>query len=230
MIAEYLDTIERALAHDRSLARRVRREIEDHLWEAVAASPEEGPIAAQRRAAASFGDPRAIAAQFAAISLVRRARSTGAVLILVAAGVFLTMKVRVVWYDAMQCVAGNDIGALNGHLLAVDRYAFWLAVVLGIASRLYLGNSGTWDALSPRYRRKLHRFILLAMVAAGALLVSVGSDAALTGLRLAGPGLSPALIVPLASIAVEVAGFALVVLHIRAAARGAASMRILSEA
>lgn len=230
MIVEYLDTIERALAHDRSLARRVRQEIEDHLWEAVAADPEEGQIGAQRRAAAKFGDPRAIAIQFAAISLGRRTRRTGVVLIFVAAGIFLAMKARVAWYATMQCVVGSDIGALSGSLLAVDRYAFWLAAVLGIASRLYLGSLGTSDALSPLYRRKLHRFILLAIVAAGALLVSVASDAALTVLRLPGPGLSPALIVPLASIVVEVAGFAVVVLHIHAAARGAASMRILSEA
>ena len=130
----------------------------------------------------------------------------------------------------MQCVVGSDIGALSSNLLTVDRYAFWFAAVLGIASRLYLGSLETSDALSRHYRRKLHRFLLLAIAAAGALLVSVASDAALTGLRLLGLGLSPALIVPLASIAVEVAGFAVVVLHVRAAARGAASMRVLAEA
>jgi hypothetical protein len=92
VIAEYLDTIERALAHDRSLARRVRQEIEDHLWEAVAANSEDGQIAAQRRAAANFGDPRSIAVQFAAISLGRRTRRTGVVLIFVAASIFLAMK------------------------------------------------------------------------------------------------------------------------------------------
>jgi len=42
--------------------------VEDHLWEAVAADPSEESREAQRRAIAGFGDPRLIAAQFAAVS------------------------------------------------------------------------------------------------------------------------------------------------------------------
>jgi hypothetical protein len=39
VIDAYVDALLGALRHDRSLARRVRREVEDHLWEAVAADP-----------------------------------------------------------------------------------------------------------------------------------------------------------------------------------------------
>ena len=37
MIPDYLKRLERELNFDRSLARCVRQEVEDHLWEAVAA-------------------------------------------------------------------------------------------------------------------------------------------------------------------------------------------------
>jgi hypothetical protein len=43
MIDAYVDSLLGALRHDRSLARRLRCEVEDHLWEAAAADPfEEG--------------------------------------------------------------------------------------------------------------------------------------------------------------------------------------------
>jgi len=68
VIDAYVDSLLGALRPDRSLARRLRREVEDHLWEAVAADPSEESREAQRRAIAGFGDPRLIAAQFAAVS------------------------------------------------------------------------------------------------------------------------------------------------------------------
>jgi hypothetical protein len=62
VIDAYVDALLGALRHDRPLARRLRREVEDHLWEAVAADPSEEGREAQRRAIAGFGDPRLIAA------------------------------------------------------------------------------------------------------------------------------------------------------------------------
>jgi hypothetical protein len=72
MIQDYLDGLSRELDFDRSLARCVRQEVEDHLWEAVAADPTGNLLEAQRRAVANFGDARVIAAQFAVVSLADR--------------------------------------------------------------------------------------------------------------------------------------------------------------
>jgi hypothetical protein len=82
------------LRSDRSLSQCVRREVEDHLREAVAADPEGNGPDAERRAVANFGDPRLIAAQFAAVALARQTRKVGAAVILVIAGVFVAMKAR----------------------------------------------------------------------------------------------------------------------------------------
>jgi hypothetical protein len=71
------------------------------LWEAVAADPSVEDREAQRRAIASFGDPRLIAAQLAAVSLEKQTRRTGAAVILIVAGVYITMKARVAWYALM---------------------------------------------------------------------------------------------------------------------------------
>ena len=55
----------------RRLSRSVQQEVEDHLWEAVGVRLVRDVVAAQQRAIANFGDARAIAAQFAVISLTK---------------------------------------------------------------------------------------------------------------------------------------------------------------
>ena len=98
MISEYIETLVDALSFDRSLSGRVRQEVEDHLWEAVAADPRADGPEAEQRAIANFGDPHAIAAQFAVVSLAKQTRRVSAAIILVIAGVFIAMKARVAWY------------------------------------------------------------------------------------------------------------------------------------
>ena len=61
MIADYLELLARELSFDRSLSSCVRQEVEDHLWEAVAADPAGNTPGAQQRAIANFGDARLIA-------------------------------------------------------------------------------------------------------------------------------------------------------------------------
>jgi hypothetical protein len=126
VIDAYVNSLLGALRHDRSLARRLRREVEDHLWEAVAADPSEESREAQRRAIASFGDPRLIAAQFAAVSLEKQTRRTGIAVVLIVAGVYITMKARVAWYALMECAITNDIAAV-AQLVGVHRPLFVLA-------------------------------------------------------------------------------------------------------
>ena len=102
MIEDYLDRLSRELDFDRALSCRVRQEVEDHLWEAVAARSTGDAVAAEQRAIASFGDARAIAAQFALVSLARQSRRAAAAAVLVIAAVFVAMKVRVAWSAVTQ--------------------------------------------------------------------------------------------------------------------------------
>ena len=97
MIPDYLESLARELDFDRSLSRCVRQEVEDHLWEAVAAEPSGNVRQAQQRVIANFGDARAIAAQFAVVSLATHTRRAGVAAVLVIAGDLIAMKARVAW-------------------------------------------------------------------------------------------------------------------------------------
>jgi hypothetical protein len=57
VISAYVERLVDKLSFDRSLSRYVRQEVEDHLWEAVAADDLGDTPEAQRRAVANFGDP-----------------------------------------------------------------------------------------------------------------------------------------------------------------------------
>jgi hypothetical protein len=138
MIQDYLERLERELDFDRSLSRRVRQEAEDHLWEAVAVDPAGNSFEAQRRAIANFGDAQIIAAQFAVISLARHSRRAGVAAILVIAGVFVAMKARLAWYAAAQWAIGEDMRAVGSLVALIDRYAFWLSVIIGVGSWVYV--------------------------------------------------------------------------------------------
>ena len=83
MISAYAEMLAGKLSFDRSLSRGVRQEVEDHLWEAVAADPAGNETEAQRRAIANFGDPHVIAAQLAAAWLAKQTRKVGIAVILV---------------------------------------------------------------------------------------------------------------------------------------------------
>jgi hypothetical protein len=100
-VDDYLDVLTRELSFDRSLAHRVRQEVEDHLWEATRANGDTS-IEAQARAVASFGEARVMASQYAALSLLRQARRSGAIIVLASGALYIAIKGRVAWYDLMQ--------------------------------------------------------------------------------------------------------------------------------
>jgi hypothetical protein len=214
VISEYLDQIARALAFDPALSRRVRSEIEDHLREAAAADP--GPDA-ERRAVARFGDPRDVAARFAVASAGKRARRAGVAAVLVVAAVFAAMKARVAWYGLMQSAVPEGFEALSRIVIAVDRYAFWLAGLAAVVGWRYIDSRSVPAAFNAEYRSRLRRFSVLAFAAAAALAVSVTSDALLTSLRMVGAGES--LWLPVLSIAVEIACAGALVSRLRNVAR-----------
>ena len=222
VISEYVDRLARALDFDPALSRRLRREVEDHLREAVAANPAGNRLEAERHAVASFGDPRAIAAQFAVVSLAKRARRVGIAAILVIAVVFLAMKARLAWYVVMECATGQ-MGALGDIVVSIDRFAFWLAVLVGIAGWLYIDSLRIPAVFTPEYRAQLGRFFLLCLAATGALIASVVSDGVLTSLRLSGPRWSVDVVIPIISMAIEVVSAVGLVVSVRGMTRQTAS-------
>jgi hypothetical protein len=227
MIPGYLERLARELSFDQSLARNVRQEVEDHLWEAVAADPTGNMLAAQQRAIANFGDARAIAAQFAVISLARHSRRAGAAAVLVIAGVFIAMKARIAWNAAAQLAIGEDMRAVSGLVIQIDRYAFWLAVIIGLGGWAYIVSRRITAGFYPTYRRQLRRFFVLCCAATAALIVSVISDGVLTALLLRGTELSAGFLVPVFSMSIEIGCVGILVFHIRDITRRTASTAAL---
>jgi hypothetical protein len=226
VISDYLDQLADALRFDRSLSRCVVQEVEDHLQEAAAAGPARDRCEAERRAIANFGDPHVLAAEFASVSLARQARRTGAALILVIAAVFVTMKSRVAWYAVTQWTASDDVKAVSGIAGLVDRYSFWFSVVIGIAGFAYI-SSRISPVVDAGYRRQLRLSFILCLVATTSLTVSVISDGVLTALQLYGTELHARSLVPVISMAIEVAGVGVLAFQIRSMTRRAASIATL---
>jgi hypothetical protein len=205
VISDYVEMLAGDLDFDRSLSQRVRQEVGDHLWEAVAADPTRNMRDAERRAVANFGDPHVIAAQFAVVSLANQTRSAGAAVIAVIAGVFIAMKARVAWYAAMQWAMSDDLKAVSGIVMSIDRYAFWLAAIVGIGGFAYISSRRVPTAFGPDFRKQLGRFFLLCAATTGALIASVISDGILTALQLFGIRFSVGFLIPIFSMAIEIA-------------------------
>ena len=216
VIAAYAELLERKLVFSPTLARRVRQEVEDHLWEAVAAGPAGKGCDAAQRAIADFGDPHVIATQFATAWLVNQTRKVGATVILVIACVFAAMKGRVAWYAATQWELSDDVRAVGKLVGAIDAYAFLLSVIVGVAGWAYLvSRRGPPAALYAAHCRHLRRVLYLSIVSAAALAVSVISDGVLTALRLLGRESSAEFLVPISSMAIELVCAAILIFSVR---------------
>jgi len=215
VISEYAQSLAGRLSFDQSLSRCVRQEVEDHLWEAVAADTTGNPLEAQRRAIANFGDAHVIAAQIAVVSLAKQTKKIGVTVILATAAVFLAMTTRVTWYDLTQWGLCENTRTVSETVGLIDRSAFWLAVIGGMAGWAYISSRHTPTAFHPSYREQLRRFFLLCSIATGGLIASVICDGVLTALRLSGWELSFDFLIPIFSMAIEVACAAVLVVHIR---------------
>jgi hypothetical protein len=228
MIADYLEALEGLLRFDRSLSRRVRREVEDHLREAVAADPMPDRAAAERRALAAFGRPEILAAEFAVVALARRTRRLGIAVILAVAGVLATMKARVAWYAMLSWNLSDEARALSGKVATIDRCAFWLAVVLAAAAVASTARRRIPAVLHAGYSRRLRGVARLYAAATGLLTLSVIGDGVLTALRL-GMELRDGSAVPVASMAVEIACLGVAVTLLLGVMRRGASIEALLE-
>ncbi len=222
MTAEYLDSLTEALSFDRSLARRVRSEFEDHLEEAMACDQCEDRVEAERRAIAKCGDPRAIAAELAVTSLARRSRRLAVGIVVVLVSILLVMKGRIAWYAAMQWGIPDSVQPVAMTLGTVAHHAFAVAMFLGMTSWVY----GSWRRSPSIYSHRayfkyLHRFCLLAGVATAALAVCILTDAALATIRLEPISPSAAFFVPVGSIAFELFCVTALIILIRSLVRRA---------
>lgn len=202
LIPAYAELLAGKLSFDRALSRAVRQEVEDHLYEAAASMPDGDDLAAERRAIGDFGDPDAIAAQLAAVSLARQTRKVSAAVVLVIGGVFLAMKARVVWYGITHWALGEDVKTAVWVIGRIDAFAFWLAVAIGLAGCIYISATATPSGLAA-YRKQVGRFFLLSRLATWILITVVISDGLLTVLRIYGV-MSAEALVPIVSMVVEI--------------------------
>jgi hypothetical protein len=213
-VADYLDALTRELSFDRSLAHRVRQEVEDHLWEATAASGD-ASVEAQARAVRNFGEARDIAGQYAALSLLRQTRRSGAIIVLASGALYIAMKGRVAWYGLMQWVLSDTLQPVAKVVLAIDRAAYILAFLFGAIGWAYISSRRVSPWFHAGCRAQLNCGLLLAIAAACPMVVSVIADAVVTALRLLEerPPVS-VFFIPLLSIAIEVVFAAVLVITI----------------
>jgi hypothetical protein len=214
MIADYLDKLSAALSFDRSLSRCVREEVEDHLREAVAADPDSDRREAEVRAIARFGDPLVVAAHFVVVSLERRTRRVGAAVMAAIAGIFIMMKARLAWYALTGWPLCDDMQALASTVRLIDAYAFWASLIIGLGGLAYI--SAFPAAPRSQYRTHVRWFCVMGAAATATLAISIAGDGVLTSLRMIGTDFSAAALVPIASMAVEIACAAALALQIRA--------------
>ena len=204
-VAEYLDRLTRALRFDPQLSRRVRREIEDHLLEAIA--NDEGPnqSEAARRAIARFGDPQLIVRQYAPLSLLQQTRRVGGILVLSIAVILVLMKGRVALYDFLQWRLNPEwLGGLGAIAPAIDRHMFQMSLVLGILGWVYIASRHAPSTINSEYQHQLERCLLSSATASGLLIGAVVLDTILGGMRIFYAGMSLAAVIPLLSIVIEI--------------------------
>jgi hypothetical protein len=230
-IAEYGEALARELSFDAALSRRVKSEVEDHLWEAATCAQGGLSLETQRRAVVNFGDPREFALQYAASSLHAQMRRIGIVLALAVSGIYVAMKGRVAWYGLVRWEASRDEQIAGAIGIPVDRFAFLLAIALALLGCAYIVTRRAPVRYHVAFGKQLKRCIALCSAATGALLLSVLTDAVLTGIRLSGTPWSPAAWVPALTQTAEIAGTAVLMLSIRNTIRrtAVASSLLLSE-
>jgi hypothetical protein len=203
-VTDYLAVLARELGFDHALARRVRDEVENHLWEAV--DEHGGPSTEnQLRAIVSFGEPRELARGYLTASLLTQIRRAGAAMIFAAAAIYLAMKTRVAWYYWMRWEPNSDFTAVSAIALQIDRYATMLAILAALIACAYITTRRAPGRINTSYRKQLNRCIVMCSVSAGALSVCVAAEVVLTGVRQLGMPWSAAAVIPVLSLVVEIA-------------------------
>jgi HAAS domain-containing protein len=211
-VADYLDVLASELSFDRTLARRVRIEVEDHLWEA-AAHPGGPSLENQRRVIAEFGDPTELAASYVSASLLAQVRRAAGATLLAVIAIFVAMEARIAWYGLVEWKP--DPYWLTAWGLWLDRYAFTFALIIALTGCFYAATRRAPPYLQKGYSRELSHCIALCAATAAALLVTVLTETTLTGVRLFGRGLRWEILIPVGSLAAEIAAAVVLIWQIR---------------
>jgi hypothetical protein len=175
-----------------------------------------GPI--HHRAATVVG--AFIAAQFAVVLLSRQTRSVSTGVIVAIGAVFVAMKTRVAWFAATPWTRSDDLRAASGIALSIDRYAFWFALIAGIAGWVHIDRRRVPSTLDPAYQKQLRRCFLVCMAASYALGVTVACDGVLTAFRLIGTEYSIDYLIAIVSMAIELGCAGALALQLRRMMRG----------
>jgi hypothetical protein len=203
-IADYLDNLAYELRFDPALVHRVRQEVEDHLRQSADASSDCTVLAeAERQAIARFGDPRAIARHYVPTALLAQSRRAGIVVLLALAGIYTMMKGRLAWYSFTQWRLSPDVAAVAVTGFSVVRWVFIIALSLAVVGAAYIGSRQPLPASHNASRRQPLYCIVLCASAAVALLIAIGLDGIMLGLRMVGREVSTVVVVPSLSIVVE---------------------------
>jgi hypothetical protein len=209
VFAAYAASIAERLDFDPSLSRRVRQEVEDHLWESASTTK---PNSAQE-ATARFGDPQVLAAEFATVWLGQKTRNLNTAAFLLVLALLVIMKARLAWYGFAQWPLPEEVRSVGAAVALVDVYAFWLAASLVVVGwGLIFSYRATMSpaALCRRFRNVVNVISLSIL----ALIVSVTCDVVLTALRLIGRDFSAQVLIPMASIAAETGLIGVLILKI----------------
>jgi hypothetical protein len=217
-VADYLAALARDLGYDPALSRRVRSEVEDHLWQAADARGGRS-VENQLQAILSFGEPRELARAYLTTSLLSQIRFAGAAMVLAAAAIYLAMKARGAWYAWMGWEPNSDFGAVSAIALQIDRYATMLAIIAALIASAYIATRRVPERINISYRKQLDYCIVLCSASACALSVCVISEMVLTGVRLSGMPWSAAALIPVLSLVVEIAAIFGFVFSIRTTIR-----------
>src|SRR5262249_43004812 len=153
--------------------------------------------------------------QFAMISVAKHTRKLGIALILVIVGIFMAMKGRVAWYAVTGGELGHDMTPLARIVGSMDRYSFWLSVIIGSGSFAYGVARPIPTLVDARYRKQLRCVLLSCVAALAPLVLSVISDGVLTAIRLVEAELGAWSLVPIATMAIEIACLGIVGFHLR---------------
>lgn len=212
-VADYLDALARELSFDRALSRRVHAEVEDHLWEAAAARPGGPSPDNQRHVIAEFGDPGELATCYISASLLSQVRRSAGTTLLAVIAIFVAMEARIAWYGLLAWK--SDPHWLTASGLWLDRCAFAIALLTALAGCFYAASRHAPPRFREDYGRELDHCVALCAAAAAALLVTVFTETVLTGMRLFGWGLRWEIMIPVGSLAAEIAAAVLLIWQIR---------------
>ncbi len=210
----YLDALSLELCFDASLARRVCDEVRGHFEDARAASM---GSSSEAQIIERFGDPRAVAAEFAPI-LARRVRAgVGVALGLALAGVLASMEARAVWMPrGTDSWLSQNAAALA---LSADRVNFIVAL---LAAAVF------WFALTVRgFGRGIT--LLLPGFALGCLAMSVIADAVVAFAPVSHENVVPASVWAGSSVALELSAVAYVIRRLFLASRHLGRLASLSS-